>query len=246
MNFFNRFLNNNNVARKTSKKKSIHSRRLDIEPLESRELLTVTTFDPVDYSDLETIQAEYSRFKLDNLSHVYEITFAPEKETPADINTQLQETIDLINKEDAKDILIVVRTDFIDTLTYDKEVTEGSNSAINIAVEEGKGTVSIIGWSSDETPKPLTLKVDSAEWDWSSELRVMNITHESTVQIGGVTITGGRLGNGCDEEPVVEETSDELALPLTVDQITNELNENRTDTQLPVFSGIGDTKDSAS
>ena len=172
--FFQQFFGDNrqsNQQRNRQKKASApHSRRLQVEPLESREMLSIS---PADY---DSIRATYPDLNLSaNMGdyNVIEIT----SDQLADAN--LREAIETAGTTAENDLIVLRTTDSHNTITL-----SGMELGIDINASQ-YGSVTIVSFGTGS----LTL-------DANEESRVLNITN-STVALAGLTITGGKTtGNG--------------------------------------------------
>jgi hypothetical protein len=169
--FFGRKQNSNNNRRSAKlNRKSVRSRTLSMEPLETRDLLSVTT-GLISTSDYAALREQYPDFNLPaDQSELNVMT--------ADCYlTDLKSAITQAGKSTKPDLILVKTTDDANTITY-----SSSSDAISINVDASQyGSVTIIGWGTKE----LTLNANQ-------KCRVMSISGNTDAYLGNITITKGK------------------------------------------------------
>ena len=157
-------------------KKNHQPRRMTLEPLETRDLLSVTT-GAIDNAEYAEIRAKYPDFNLPKLQadlNVMTITPDDGALSLADLKSAIADA-GTTQKPD----LILVRT----SATANSVTYTSSSDEISINIDASRyGSVTIIGWGEEN----FTL-------DANQKFRVMSVSGSSTiVNLGGLTILGGK------------------------------------------------------
>ncbi|MBQ3351048.1 MAG: right-handed parallel beta-helix repeat-containing protein [Thermoguttaceae bacterium] len=179
--------NSDSSANSTSSKgvklnKNNHQpRRMTLEPLESRDLLTVTT-GSIDDAEYTQIRAQYPEFDLPELQadlNVMTITPDDGALSLADLKSAIADA----GTTTLPDLILVRTTASANSVTYASAEDEIS---INIDATQ-YGSITILGWGTEK----FTLDANQLS-------RVMTVTGNNTVvNLGGLTISGGyTTGNG--------------------------------------------------
>ena len=140
-------------------------KKLGIEPLESREMLSIST------AEFDSIRAMYADLNLAADMADYNVI----EITSSSLSGENLRTAITAAEITTENDLIVVRT----TETQNKITLNGTELTIDIAADKGSVTIVSLG------EKPLI--VDAAQ-----QSRVLNIV-KGTVGIGGLTVTGGKV-----------------------------------------------------
>ena len=177
---FKRFFGNNSTnSDSASKNKRKRGRVCRIEQLEEREMLSVSM------GDFDAIKSQYEDLNLGNFAdyNIIEVGGAGNQAGGANNNfafsdTGIRAAIARAGQTTQNDI-IVVRT----TATQNKITLGGTELAININAAQ-YGSVTIVSLGANN----LTIDADQRS-------RVFNIDENSTVALGGLTITNGRVAS---------------------------------------------------
>lgn len=186
---FNSIFGRKNFASSTSSngvranKKNHQPRHFAFEPLESRELLTVTT-GSIDNNAYNEIRATYPEFQLPELqANLNVITITPNAQSGQLSLSDLKSAISSAASTPQSDLILVQTSADANRIAYTSRTSE-----ISIAIDAAHyGSVTIIGWGTEQ----LTLDADE-------HCRVMKIEGESSVvNLGGLTIQNGYVdGSG--------------------------------------------------
>lgn len=173
---FTLLFNLDETGENKSKAKPPRNRRLVLESLERREMLSVST------ADFNTIKANYAELGLTNFTDytIHEVggtTQGAGQQLYTSSAASLQQAI---NEAPASKTLIVVRTTAGASIAQNTIKLAGAELAIN------NKNVTIVSLSNTgNTDTPLIINGDQGS-------RVFNIGSTSTVALAGLTITGGR------------------------------------------------------
>ena len=177
---FNNFFGRKNSASSISSngvrlnKKNHQPRHFAFEPLESRDLLTVTTgsIDDQTYND---IRAAYPEFELPELQADLNVMTITPDDGALSI-ADLQSAIATAKRTTQPDLILVQTSADANSVTYASSADE-----LKIHVDSTQyGSVTIIGWGEEK----FTL-------DANQQSSVMSVNDYSIVNLGGLTIQNG-------------------------------------------------------
>ena len=164
--FFQQFFGDNRQSNQQKKTSAPHSRRLHVESLESREMLSIS---PADY---DSIRATYPDLNLSaemDDYNVIEIT----SDQLTDAN--LREAIETAGATAENDLIVLRTTDSQNTITL-----SGTELSIDINADE-LGSVTIVSLGDEK----LTI-------DANQKSRVLSVAESSEVGLAGLVVTDGR------------------------------------------------------
>jgi hypothetical protein len=159
------------ISKTNSRKPSpLQGRRLQIEPLEERQMLAITP------ADFNAIKAAYPDLNLTNAEDYNVIQVAADQLSDNNLRT----AISLTTLSPGNDLIVFHTTDTQNTITLD-------GFQLDINVNAGTlGSVTIVSWGDEK----LTIDADQRS-------RVFNIGAGSDVGLAGLTITNGYVsGDG--------------------------------------------------
>ena len=179
--FFGRKQNSTNSRKAKLNRKSVRTRNLRMEPLESRDLLSVTQ-GFIDDSAYAALRIQYPDFDLPEEKSTLKVWTVDLDEGATELKLEdLQTAISNAGESEEPDLILVKTTDDANTITYSSSEDE---LIINIDSTE-RGSITIVGYGA----KPLTL-------DANQQCRVMTVDGENTVaNLGGFTMTNGNSAN---------------------------------------------------
>ena len=166
--FFGRKQNKTNSRRSAKlNRNAVRTRTLSMEPLETRDLLSVTT-GLIDDSAYAALREQYPEFNLPAVQSNLNVM-------TVDCNlADLKSAITNAGSSTKSDLILVKTTDSANTITYS---TSSDEISINVS-----GSVTIIGWGTEE----LTL-------DANQNCRIMSISGNTNLYLGNLTITKGKV-----------------------------------------------------
>ena len=155
-------------------KKNHQPRHVAFEPLESRDLLTVTT-GSIDGAMYDEIRAAYPDFELPKLQadlNVMTITPNDSALSLADLQNAIYDAVTTT----LPDLILVMTSADANSVTY-----ASSEDELAIDIDTAQfGSLTILGWGEEY----FTL-------DANDQSRVIIVSESSTVNLGGLTMTGG-------------------------------------------------------
>ena len=157
-------------------KKNHQPRSMTLEPLETRDLLSVTT-GAIDNAEYAEIRVQYPDFNLPKLqADLNVMTITPDDGALS--LADLKSAIAVAGTTQKPDLILVRTSATANSVTY-----TSSSDEISINIDASRyGSVTIIGWGEEN----FTL-------DASQKFRVMSVSGSSTiVNLGGLTIQGGK------------------------------------------------------